>query len=72
MRLECFIPSGENYHTCPYDGTALKLFTYDLLASITVTKNSTNATYTGLTMQASVELQRNCSIPVTKGYTLPQ
>ena len=37
-------PSGENYHTCPYDGTALKtIYAYDLLASsITVTKNSTN------------------------------
>ena len=37
-------PSGENYQTCPYDGTALKtIYAYELLAdSITVTKNDTN------------------------------
>lgn len=38
------LPSGENYQTCPYDGTALKtIYAYELMAnSITVTKNNTN------------------------------
>jgi len=37
-------PAGENYQTCPYDGTSLKtIYAYELMAnSITVTKNNTN------------------------------